>query len=100
MSAKDNITKYLEQLSLSQNADQNSIHGLHFGTEREAELTVRDIRSLLAKNDSMREALERISKMLPGDAKLGTIETEANRLTAAIDIAKDAISRTHTGQNK
>ena len=58
-------TKYLGERSRSRQLDQNEIHGLHIGDEREAVLTADDlrqgiaaIRDLEAENARLREALE------------------------------------------
>lgn len=45
----ERVNKYLEQRRLSRGSDQEQIHGFHIGSEREAILTVDDIRLLVSE---------------------------------------------------
>jgi hypothetical protein len=43
-----NVTKFLDEFAKMRGIDTTVIHGLHIGTDREAELTPADLRTILA----------------------------------------------------
>ena len=63
MTATDRISAYLDQRSKLTNTDIESIHGLHFGSEQQAELKSSDIQKVLADNNRLREAIRKIVNM-------------------------------------
>ena len=100
----ERLEKYLSERAKSPTLDANDIHGLHVGDEREAILTVADLRALLSERRKMVEALAMISASAPAEkpegpdydcGNSGDIAWGAQQLAEwrLAQIARDALTR-------
>jgi len=84
--AKARITKYLSELAKMRGIDKEDIAGLHSGDEREAVLTVSDLRTLLASHAAQAEEIAAQSRLITDqDAGLAKYEV---KLARAIEVVR------------